>query len=243
MNRFIIDPSISISHIIDTRTDKKYDFEEVVEVLNSLNDKNNELQDSIDKYRDDNTRYSLNVDEPIEVENPRFKKTGCDTEIKDTFNNHYYWLELKENVEAIIDLLNELHEDTKRVVFDREQYIDTINDLQSNNKRLTEENKWLKTALKYNDVDWLRDNTVWEIMPSKHKTYTITSNDIKKEGIDELLEDIRHELASISKWYAFEPTKYINTEKDYTIINNEEFLIQLDFEDLIRRIDKELDRK
>ena len=57
----------------------------------------------------------------------------------------------------------------------------------------------------------------------------------------ELLKDIRHELASISKWYAFEPTHYINTEKEgYTIINNSEFLVELDFEDLINRIDKEL---
>ena len=57
-----------------------------------------------------------------------------------------------------------------------------------------------------------------------------------------LLEDIRHELASVSKWYAFEPTHYINTEKEgFTIINNKEFLIQLDFEDLIKRIDKELE--
>lgn len=57
----------------------------------------------------------------------------------------------------------------------------------------------------------------------------------------QLLEDIRHELASVSKWYAFEPTKYTNIEKEkFLIINTKEFLIQLDFEDLIKRIDKEL---
>ena len=57
----------------------------------------------------------------------------------------------------------------------------------------------------------------------------------------QLLEDIRHELASVDKWYAFEPTKYINIEKEgHLIINTKEFLIQLDFDDLIRRIDKEL---
>ena len=57
-----------------------------------------------------------------------------------------------------------------------------------------------------------------------------------------LLEDIRHELASIDKWYAFEPTKYINTEKEgHLIINTKEFLIHLNFEDLIKRIDKELE--
>lgn len=56
-----------------------------------------------------------------------------------------------------------------------------------------------------------------------------------------LLEDIRHELASIDRWYAFEPTIHINLEKEgHTIVNNKEFLIQLDFSDLIKRIDKEL---
>ena len=58
----------------------------------------------------------------------------------------------------------------------------------------------------------------------------------------ELLEDIRHELASIDKWYAFEPTKYVNIERDrHLIINTKEFLVQLDFRDLIKRIDKVLD--
>ena len=57
----------------------------------------------------------------------------------------------------------------------------------------------------------------------------------------QLLEDIRHELASVDKWYAFEPIKYMNIEKEkHLIINTKEFLIQLDFEDLIKRIDKEL---
>ena len=57
-----------------------------------------------------------------------------------------------------------------------------------------------------------------------------------------LLEDIRHELASISKWYAFEPTISINLEKEgHTIVNNKDFLIQLDFTKLIKRIDKELE--
>ena len=59
----------------------------------------------------------------------------------------------------------------------------------------------------------------------------------------QLLEDIRHELASVDKWYAFEPSGHIDTEKGnhLIIINTKEFLIQLDFEDLIKRIDKELE--
>ena len=56
-----------------------------------------------------------------------------------------------------------------------------------------------------------------------------------------LLEDIRHELTSITKWYAFEPTSHINTEKEgHTIINNNEMLIQLDYSNLIKKIDKVL---
>ena len=59
-----------------------------------------------------------------------------------------------------------------------------------------------------------------------------------------LLEDIRHELASVDRWYAFEPTKYINIEKEkHLIINTKEFLIQLDFDNLIKRIDKELQKE
>ena len=56
-----------------------------------------------------------------------------------------------------------------------------------------------------------------------------------------LLEDIRHELASIDQWYAFEATDKINLEKGYSIVNNEEFLVQLDFNKLIKKIDKVLD--
>ena len=57
----------------------------------------------------------------------------------------------------------------------------------------------------------------------------------------QLLEDIRYELASIDRWYAFEPTININLEKEgHTIVNNKDFLIQLEYDDLIKRIDKEL---
>lgn len=58
----------------------------------------------------------------------------------------------------------------------------------------------------------------------------------------ELLEDIRLELASIDQWYAFEPKKYtkINTEEGYTTINNKEFLVELDYSQLIKKIDEVL---
>ena len=40
---------------------------------------------------------------------------------------------------------------------------------------LHEENQLLKQRLaEQNDVEWLRNNTVWEVMPSSHRTYTST---------------------------------------------------------------------
>lgn len=50
-----------------------------------------------------------------------------------------------------------------------------------------------------------------------------------------LLEDIRHELVCIDEWYAFESDKEF---KEYTLLNNKEQLIKLEFDELIRRIDK-----
>lgn len=80
--------------------------------------------------------------------------------------------------------------------------------------------------------------------PCENYEELIRMSEITKENgmtDKQLLEDIRHELACVDKWYAFEPTSYINTEKEgHTIINNKEFLIQLDFDNLIKRIDKEL---
>lgn len=57
---------------------------------------------------------------------------------------------------------------------------------------------------------------------------------------EELLEDIRHELACIDGWKAFEPNSYINVDKGYTLINNKEYLVDLDFSGLIKRIDEVL---
>jgi hypothetical protein len=43
----------------------------------------------------------------------------------------------------------------------------------------------------YNDIDWLKDNTVWESMPTSRKTQTTTTDCKKeKEEIKELKEII-----------------------------------------------------
>lgn len=40
---------------------------------------------------------------------------------------------------------------------------------------LHEENQLLKQQfVKQNIVEWLRNNTVWEVMPTSHRTYTST---------------------------------------------------------------------
>ena len=64
---------------------------EIIDLLNQLNDKNNELEDRIDKLEEDNVRYHLGRGEP-QLEDPRFIVTTCPYEICDTINNHYYSL-------------------------------------------------------------------------------------------------------------------------------------------------------
>ena len=44
---------------------------EIIDLLNQLNDKNNELEDRIDKLEEDNVRYHLGRGEP-QLEDPRF---------------------------------------------------------------------------------------------------------------------------------------------------------------------------
>ena len=102
------------------------------------------------------------------------------------------------------------HDWIKNKLLNFRQTVDLLNNLNSENEQLKSENKRLKKDLEQ----------------------------FKKGNIEkQLLEDIRHELVSIDKWYAFEkwyafkPTSYINTEKEF---------LQLDFDNLIKRIDKEL---
>jgi hypothetical protein len=48
-------------------------------------------------------------------------------------------------------------------------FCDRLNDLIGENQRLRER------LVECDDVVWLRENTVWEVMPSSHRTYTETS--------------------------------------------------------------------
>ena len=49
--------------------------------------------------------------------------------------------------------------------------------------RLYGENQLLKQRLmERDDVEWLRNNTVWEVIPSSRRTYTKTSDDASNGG-------------------------------------------------------------
>lgn len=85
---------------------------EMIDKLNEYSEKIYELELRIDELEDDNQRYSLGTGKPV-LENPQFKVTGCPYEILDTSNNHYYWLEMQENVKELCKEIN-------KIVFERD---------------------------------------------------------------------------------------------------------------------------
>ena len=80
---------------------------EMIDKLNEYSEKTYELELRIDELEDDNQRYSLGTGKPV-LENPQFKVTGCPYEILDTSNNHYYWLEMQENVKELCKEINRI---------------------------------------------------------------------------------------------------------------------------------------
>lgn len=85
---------------------------EMIDKLNEYSEKTYELELHIDELEDDNRKYSLGYGKPV-LENPQFKVTGCPYEILDTSNNHYYWLEMQENVKELCKEIN-------KIVFERD---------------------------------------------------------------------------------------------------------------------------
>ncbi len=80
---------------------------EMIDKLNEYSEKIYELELHIDELEDDNQKYSLGYGKPV-LENPQFKVTGCPYEILDTSNNHYYWLEMQENVKELCKEINKI---------------------------------------------------------------------------------------------------------------------------------------
>lgn len=54
-------------------------------------------------------------------------------------------------------------------------YIKALNKLNDDNKQLKKENEQLKKQLSDKEIEWLRDNTVWEQMPTNKSTVIKTT--------------------------------------------------------------------
>lgn len=102
----------TLNPVWDTEKETALNVFEMIDKLNEYSEKIYELELHIDELEDDNQRYSLGTGKPV-LENPQFKVTGCPYEILDTSNNHYYWLEMQENVKELCKEIN-------KIVFERD---------------------------------------------------------------------------------------------------------------------------
>ncbi len=88
------------------------------------------------------------------------QKDEDDWEILDR-NKHFAYAHSGYQAEKIIQELNEL--------------VETNRELYKDNKQLKEENEQLKQQLRDKEVEWLRNNTVWEQMPTSKPAVTKTT--------------------------------------------------------------------
>lgn len=102
----------TLNPVWDNEKETALNVFEMIDKLNEYSEKIYELELRIDELEDDNQRYSLGTGKPV-LENPQFKVTGCPYEILDTSNNHYYWLEMQENVKELCKEIN-------KIVFERD---------------------------------------------------------------------------------------------------------------------------
>lgn len=97
----------TLNPVWDNKKETALNVFEMIDKLNEYSKKIYELELHIDELEDDNQKYSLGTGKPV-LENPQFKVTGCPYEILDTSNNHYYWLEMKENVKELCKEINKI---------------------------------------------------------------------------------------------------------------------------------------
>lgn len=97
----------TLNPVWDNEKETALNVFEMIDKLNEYSEKTYELELHIDELEDDNQRYSLGTGKPV-LENPQFKVTGCPYEILDTSNNHYYWLEMQENVKELCKEINKI---------------------------------------------------------------------------------------------------------------------------------------
>ena len=97
----------TLNPVWDNEKETALNVFEMIDKLNEYSEKIYELKLHIDELEDDNQKYSLGTGKPV-LENPQFKVTGCPYEILDTSNNHYYWLEMQENVKELCKEINKI---------------------------------------------------------------------------------------------------------------------------------------
>lgn len=88
----------------------------------------------------------------------------------------------KHTAKAIVTELNSLHGENEQLKSICQDHRDHAIDFKADCVRLEKENEQLKQQISYyeklitdKEVEWLRDNTVWEQMPSSKRTVTKTS--------------------------------------------------------------------
>lgn len=97
----------TLNPVWDNEKETALNVFEMINKLNEYSEKIYKLELRIDELEDDNQKYSLGDGKPV-LENPQFKVTGCPYEILDTSNNHYYWLEMQENVKELCKEINKI---------------------------------------------------------------------------------------------------------------------------------------
>ena len=99
----------------------------------------------------------------------------------DNLTGKIYWID--NGLDEIVECLNNLHEENQALkkhikVLDQSEEASIKYNLKlaEENQKLKEENKILRKNLSDKDIEWIRNNTTWEQMPSNHKTITKTSD-------------------------------------------------------------------
>ena len=140
----------------------------MVSLLNKQQEEINLLQDRIDELEDDNEKYSLGCEDII-LENPQFKVTSCPTEIKDTSNNHYYWLEHEGNVKALCQVINEIINENSEL-----KELIKIHHIKHEGKKISS----------WDDVDYWRDEAFkysFEVLGLKNTIYRLKNEIVRLE--------------------------------------------------------------
>ena len=111
------------------------------------------------------------------------------TSIADDGGRQLYWTVEYVQRQKLVDLMNTLAEENKqlkmgidslKLVVQNWEALDEEKDEQLNRqnqslKKLVKENAQLKQLINDKEVEWLRNNTVWEQMPTSKRTVTKTT--------------------------------------------------------------------